>query len=104
MPTFPEEKLREISSKMLTAADASAEQASILTDVLMEASLFGIDSHGIRALPGHLRNLKTGRIQPDAEIKVLKDTPTTALWEGGREFGHVVGKRAMKDARARLMT
>jgi LDH2 family malate/lactate/ureidoglycolate dehydrogenase len=64
----------------------------------MEASLFGIDSHGIRALPGHLRNLKKGRIQPDAEITVLKDTPTTALWEGGREFGHVVGQKAMEAA------
>ncbi len=98
MPTFPEDKLRELSLKLLDAAGATDQQAQTVTEVLIDTSLFGIDSHGIRALPGHLRNLKTGRIQTDAEIKVLKDTPTTALWEGGREFGHVVGKRAMEAA------
>lgn len=98
MPTFPEEKLRKLSLKLLNAAGATELQAQTVTEVLIDTSLFGIDSHGIRALPGHLRNLKSGRIQTDAEIKVLKDTPTTALWEGGREFGHVVGKKAMEAA------
>jgi uncharacterized oxidoreductase len=98
MPTFSQEKLQALSLKLLDAAGATDKQAQTLTEVLMEASLYGIDSHGIRALPGHLRNLNTGRIQPDAEITVLKDTLTTSFWEGGKEFGHVVGKKAMKTA------
>ena len=67
MPTFPENKLRELSLKLLDAAGATEQQAQTVTEVLIDTSLFGIDSHGIRALPGHLRNLKKGRIQPDAE-------------------------------------
>jgi LDH2 family malate/lactate/ureidoglycolate dehydrogenase len=98
MPTFPEEKIRALSLKLLDAAGATELQAQTVTETLIDTSLFGIDSHGIRALPGHLRNLKSGRIQSDAKIKILKDTQTTALWEGGREFGHVVGKKAMETA------
>jgi LDH2 family malate/lactate/ureidoglycolate dehydrogenase len=98
MLLFHEDQLRKLSVKMFKVAGASDEQAETVTDVLMGASLHGIDSHGIRALPGHVRRVKDGRIRPDAEITVLKDTLTTALWEGGQQFGHVVGKKAMETA------
>jgi LDH2 family malate/lactate/ureidoglycolate dehydrogenase len=95
MPTYPAEKLRALGIKMFNTVGASKEQAETVTDILIDTSLFGIDSHGVRALPGHVRNLKKGRIRPDAEITILKDTLTTALWDGGQQFGHVVGKQAM---------
>jgi len=95
---FSEAQLRALSGKLLTVAGATAEQAETVTDVLVSASLHGIDSHGIRALPGHVRSLRDGRVRPDATIRVVKETLTTAFWEGGQQFGHVVGKQAMETA------
>jgi len=96
MPTFSPDQLRELSVKMFKAVGASDEQADIVPEILVDTSLFGIDSHGVRAVPGHVSSLKRGRIRPDAEITVLKDTLTTALWSSLHQFDHVVGKKAME--------
>jgi uncharacterized oxidoreductase len=98
MPTFSSDQLRKLSVKMFQAVGASDEQTEIVSDILVDTSLFGIDSHGVRAVPGHVRSLKQGRILPDAEITVLKDKLTTALWSSLQQFGHVVGKKAMETA------
>jgi len=98
MLLFKEEPLKKLSVKMFKVAGASDEQAETVSEILVKTSLHGIDSHGVRALPGHIRSLKNGRISPDGEITVLKDTLTTALWEGGKQFGHVVAKKAMETA------
>lgn len=98
MPTFSEEKLRKLGVTMFLAAGASNEQAETVTEILVDTSLMGIDSHGVRALPGYIRTLKKGRIQPDGKTVILKDSLTTAFWDGGPQFGHVVAKRAMETA------
>jgi len=98
MLLFQEEQLRKLGVKMFKVAGATDEQAETVTEILVATSLHGIDSHGVRALPGQIRSLKSGRISPDGEITVLKDTLTTALWEGGQQFGHVVAKKAMETA------
>ncbi|MEE8569420.1 MAG: Ldh family oxidoreductase [Candidatus Bathyarchaeia archaeon] len=98
MPTFSSDQLRKLCIKMFQAVDASDEQAEVVTEILLDTSLFGIDSHGVRAVPGHIKSVKSGRIRADAEITVLKDTLTTALWSSLQQFGHVVGKKAMESA------
>jgi LDH2 family malate/lactate/ureidoglycolate dehydrogenase len=98
MLRFTADQLRVLGVKLLTVAGATAEQAETVTDVLVAANLHGIDSHGIRALPGHVRSLRDGRVRPDAAITVVKETLTTAFWEGGHQFGHVVAKQAMEAA------
>jgi LDH2 family malate/lactate/ureidoglycolate dehydrogenase len=98
MLIFQEEQWRKLGVKMFKVAGATDEQAETVTEILVKTSLHGIDSHGVRAIPNRIRNLKKGRISPDAEIWVLKDTLTTALWEGGKQFGHVVAKKAMETA------
>lgn len=98
MPTFTVEQLRKLGVRMFKAAGASDEQAETVTEILVDASLYGIDSHGVRAIPGHVRSLLSGRIRPDAEIRVLRDTTTTALWTSSDQFGHVVAKKAMEEA------
>jgi LDH2 family malate/lactate/ureidoglycolate dehydrogenase len=98
MLRFTADQLRALGVKLLTVAGATPEQAETVTDVLVAANLHGIDSHGIRALPGHVRSLRDGRVRPDAAITVVKETLTTAFWEGGHQFGHVVAKQAMEAA------
>jgi LDH2 family malate/lactate/ureidoglycolate dehydrogenase len=104
MPTFTPERLRALGIKLYQAVGASAEQAEAIAEILVETSLFGIDSHGVRAIPGYLRNVMTGQIRPDSEITVLRDTATTALWSAREQFGHVVGKQAMEAAITKAAT
>lgn len=98
MPTFTPNQLQKLGIKLFKAVGTSDEQAETVAEILVDTSLFGIDSHGVRAIPGYLRSVMGGQIRPDAEITVVRDTATTALWSSLQQFGHVVGKKAMEAA------
>jgi uncharacterized oxidoreductase len=98
MPTFSHHQLRTLGVTLFKAIGATDEQAETVTEILVDTSLHGIDSHGVRALPQYVRKMKRGQIRPDAEITVLRDTVTTALWTSLQQFGHVVAKKAMEEA------
>lgn len=73
----------------------AAEQA---TDVLLAADLRGIDSHGVARLSSYIRLWENDRINPTPEIAVVHETPSTALLDGDRGLGLVVGPAAMRIA------
>jgi len=69
-------------------------------DVLITSDLWGVRSHGV----AHLRCTMTYEGWPAAaghDFKVVKDTPTTAVVDGGNGMGMVVGYRRMKLAMKR---
>ena len=68
------------------------------TDVLLAADLRGIDSHGLARLSSYIRLWENDRINPTPEIMVVHETPSTALLDGDRGLGLVVGPAAMRIA------
>ena len=65
---------------------------------LLSADLFGIDSHGIARLSGYLRLWDAKRINATPEIKVIHETPSTAVVDGDSGLGLVVAPFAMQIA------
>jgi LDH2 family malate/lactate/ureidoglycolate dehydrogenase len=98
MPTFQAEKLGKLGVSMLTAAGTPNDEADIVANNLIRASLRGVDSHGVRNIPNYVQAIKQGRIVPGAPIIVIKETPTTAMWDNNNGFGFVSGKKAMETA------
>jgi uncharacterized oxidoreductase len=98
MVRVKEDGLRKLSNAMFTAAGASEKEAQIVTDVLVDTSRHGVDSHGVRAIPGYIARIKEGKLIPGTPISVLRDTATTAMWDAGSGFGFVAGYRAMERA------
>lgn len=92
------EVLQTFCTDIFMAAGAPREEAEIVVENLVRASLRGVDSHGVRATPRYVKAIQEGRIIPTAPIKVLKDTPTTAMWDVNRGFGFVAGRKAMETA------
>jgi uncharacterized oxidoreductase len=90
--------MREMSQEMLVLAGATEEEAAIITEVLVDTSLRGIDSHGVRAITRYASELQSGKIQSEAPIKVLRDGPTSAMWDAGVAIGFVAGTKAMDAA------
>jgi L-2-hydroxycarboxylate dehydrogenase (NAD+) len=73
----------------------SAEDATLATTVLLDADLRGIDSHGIARLSGYVRLWEANRINAKPVIKVVHETPSTAVIDGDSGLGLVVAPRAM---------
>jgi len=74
------------------------QDAFTTSEVLVLADLRGIDSHGVARLRRYYTGLKNGVMVPKPQIKVVHETPITALLDGGAALGQVAGKRGMEMA------
>ena len=81
---------------LLRKLGTSEEEADATAEVLAEGDLRGLGSHGILRLPYILRGLKRGKIIGRTKVRVVKETPATALIDGGHGLGHHVATRAMR--------
>lgn len=90
--TLPADALRRQAEKILSAWGMSAEHAAITADVLIEADLRGIDSHGLSMLPVYEDMLFKTNLRPD--IRVVKDLPVAALIDADHSFGQVASRMA----------
>ena len=94
----PVDKLTNFTINALLAMGVPREDAEIITDVLITADLWGIKSHGIAHLRMYYRRMQNGLQLPVTNMTVVKDTPTTAVVDGGNGMGMVIGYHAMKIA------
>ena len=74
----------------LLACGVPAADADIVAKAMIEADLTGFDAHGIFRLKTYVDNLRSNRIKPKADIKVLQRSPATALVDGDNGIGHLV--------------
>mgnify|MGYP001827219206 CR=1 FL=1 len=74
------------------------EDARITADVLVQANLRGIDSHGVARLARYVNGLRDGVMLAQPEEKVVTETPTTITVDAGAGLGQPVSFRAMNTA------
>jgi L-2-hydroxycarboxylate dehydrogenase (NAD+) len=90
--------LYAFSEAIFLKMGCSASDAALATKVLLSADLRGIDSHGIARLVGYVRLWEVGRINATPDIKIVHQTPSTAVIDGDRGLGLIVAPRAMEIA------
>ena len=74
------------------------EHAEIATKVLLSADLRGVDSHGVARLSGYVRLWEAKRANMQPAIRVIHETPSTAVVDGDGGLGLVVAPFAMQVA------
>ncbi len=82
--------------EILRAWGMSAEHALITAARLHHADIRGIDSHGVALLPLYSQLRAEGRIKFQPAIRVLRDSPVTALIDADHGLGHVPSTQAMQ--------
>jgi L-2-hydroxycarboxylate dehydrogenase (NAD+) len=98
MTLLAADQLRTFTEAIFRAIGCSDTDATLATDVLVSADLRGVDSHGVARLPGYVRLYDNNRLNPKPDIKIVHETPSTAVVDGDRGLGLVVGPAAMKIA------
>ncbi len=91
-------ELDEMATAILIAAGASSENARIVAEHLVSSNLAGVDTHGVRHLPGYAKDLAAGFIDGRSTPQVLRRGPTSVLVSGNWTFGHVSTKYATERA------
>jgi len=90
--------LTEFCQKVFEKMGIASQDAFTTSEVLVLADLRGIDSHGVARLRRYYTGLKNGMMVPKPQMKVVHETPITALLDGGGALGQVAGKRGMEMA------
>ena len=76
-----------------------ADDAEIVTDVLLESDRRGIESHGCnRFKPVYIDRINAGIQFPVTNFEIIKETETTAVVDGHHGMGQVIGYKAMSMA------
>lgn len=101
MPVLQAAPLREYVARILLAAGAPESEAQVVAAHLVEANLKGHDSHGVIRVERYVRDIADGRIVPGAPVVLDRESETTAVLDGGWNFGQVVAQRAMELAIAK---
>jgi L-2-hydroxycarboxylate dehydrogenase (NAD+) len=94
---IPFNLIEKFIADVMEKAGIPAEDAKIITDVLIQADKFGIDSHGVNRLKSiYLDRIKEGIINPVTNYEIVKDGLATAIIDGHNGMGHVISFNAMK--------
>ena len=69
-----------------------------ITDVLLKADLYGIESHGMQRMVRYHKGIEKGTIHIDAKPEVVFETPVSAVIDGHSGMGQLIGAFAMEKA------
>lgn len=98
MSLFSHQHLFDFAKAIFIEIGCSEVDANIACKTLLSADLRGVDSHGVARLSGYVRLWEKKRINPSPEIKIVYETPSTAVVDGDAGLGLVVAPFAMKVA------
>lgn len=92
------QRLVDFTRNIFLKIGCSEEHAAIATTVLLSADLRGIDSHGVARLSGYVRLWESQRVNATPAIRIIHETPSTAVVDGDGGLGLVVAPYAMQVA------
>ena len=95
---YTPEYLRIFTEQFFIKLGCSNEEAVLNADVLLTAELRGIPSHGMLRIKDYYQLWKAGRINLKPEVKVVYETPSTAVVDGDGAIGMISAYYAMKIA------
>ncbi|CAM4328988.1 Ldh family oxidoreductase [Cytophagaceae bacterium 50C-KIRBA] len=91
-------RLQNFVASVFESIGVPENQAQLAAEVLVSADARGIDSHGVARLAGYVRLFDHGRLNPNPNIKIIHESPSTAVIDGDKGLGLVVAPYAMEIA------
>ena len=103
MKRYAEADLRQVGMDLLAACDTPSSEAQLVVDHLVEASLMGIDSHGVVRYVMYVEECLQQRIRPGAPITIERETPGLLVVVGGNNFGQVGAYRMVEEVQRKVV-
>lgn len=92
-------KLSSLASQIFLKKGLSEQAADLMAASLVEANLRGVASHGVVRIGNYVSRINNGGTNPNANIRIIEDTPISALLDGDNGLGAIVATKAVKIAR-----
>jgi LDH2 family malate/lactate/ureidoglycolate dehydrogenase len=85
-------------AKTLADAGMSAPVCAVEAEVMAEADLCGVPSHGVRMLPALVQGIRDGRVTANPQLKITRERLATCVLDGDNGPGRFVSVQAMQHA------
>lgn len=90
------EYLKHFTVQIFEKMGCPPGDAQIIADVFLKAELQDLPSHGLMRIKNYHKLWETGRINPAPDIKVVHETPGTAVVDADGAIGMIGAVRSMK--------
>src|SRR6478752_10248127 len=100
-PIISQQQLKSFANQLFIKIGCPPDQAELATTSLLRADLRGIDSHGVARLSGYVRLWEAKRVNSKPNIRIVHESPSTAVVDGDAGLGLVVAPKAMDIAIAK---
>ncbi|HEY1975551.1 MAG TPA: Ldh family oxidoreductase [Candidatus Baltobacteraceae bacterium] len=92
-----EEKLKHFIVEVLERSGVARAHAEVVADVLSAADLRGIESHGVARLESYyVGRIRSGNLKPRPNYTIVRESPTSIVYDADNGLGHPVAKMAME--------
>ena len=89
-------KARSFCELLFRAYGFSIEESKIISDVIIKADLYGIESHGVQRLIRYHDEITSGQVDVSARTQIVHETQISACIEANKRMGQLAGVEAMK--------
>jgi uncharacterized oxidoreductase len=98
VPTLPVADLQALTGRIFAALGVPEADAQWVATLLVRANLRGHDSHGVIRIPQYVGSIRKGETNPRPALRILTETPTTAVVDADLGLGQVGARRAAEVA------
>jgi len=98
LPLISPDRLLDFATAVYVAAGMPEKDARLSADTLVQADLWGHQSHGVMRLSWYVARLGAGVCSPIAKPEVISDAGAVGLIDGHDSMGQVLAAHAVTDA------
>jgi LDH2 family malate/lactate/ureidoglycolate dehydrogenase len=91
-------KLRSYCEALFESYGFSGGESRIITEILLRADLYGIESHGVQRLVRYHEEIESGMVDVKARPETVHETAVSAVIDARKAMGQLVSFDAMKRA------
>lgn len=93
--TIDADDLRRHLAALLGAWGVRPDDSALVAETLVDADLRGVDSHGSHLMQLYATRLRSGAIQPVAEVTTIEDSGTIVRLDAGLGLGQIAAVQAI---------
>lgn len=92
---FAKERLEDLVAQLAAGMGVPAEDAALFAEVLVDADLHGVSTHGVSRLNIYLKRIEAGLIDPQAALTADRGTGAILALDAGNGLGQIQARKAL---------
>ncbi len=95
MNRYSKEELVGVVTQLAAAMGVPVADAALFAEVLVDADLSGVSTHGVSRLNIYLKRIELGLIDPKAALKIERQAGSVLVLDAGNGLGQIQARKAL---------